>query len=198
LSCHLDISRFTLPLFCLISFLIGITGILEENYEMRLEQEILRYADRELLEKLKAIKHDSSSPESLRSTINEAIELVKLLHERTEQTQNLEQNSQRYDRYYTIPLFAFFSSEALSHYFTSTEGEPEDRRFRDILDIYVRCLYPAGDILPIGYKYIDFPFIVFTSYSLNELRNKIFTDKYLLNSHELNILSLILSRRTED
>jgi hypothetical protein len=177
---------------------IPVTGILEENYEMRLEQEILRYADRELLEKLKAIKHDSSSPESLRSTINEAIELVKLLHERTEQTQNLEQNSQRYDRYYTIPLFAFFSSEALSHYFTSTEGEPEDRRFRDILDIYVRCLYPAGDILPIGYKYIDFPFIVFTSYSLNELRNKIFTDKYLLNSHELNILSLILSRRTED
>jgi ATP-binding cassette subfamily B protein len=27
LSCHLDISRFTLPLFCLISFLIGITNI---------------------------------------------------------------------------------------------------------------------------------------------------------------------------
>lgn len=72
--------------------------------------------------------------------------------------------------------------------------EPEDERFRDILAAYIRLLYPVGNILPIGNNYQDFPFVVFRSYSLEEMRQKVFTDKYLLSSNELNVLNLILSK----
>lgn len=115
-----------------------------------------------------------------------------MLQEERNKTQRFEQNSQRFDQYYALPLFTFLSGEAMSQYFASSEEEPEDRRFRDILDIYIHSLYPVGNILPISHKYIDFPFIVFNSYSLNEMRSKLFTDKYLLTSNELNVLNLIL------
>ena len=73
------------------------------------------------------------------------------------------------------------------------EEEPDDQRFRDILATYVSSLYPVNNILPIGYKYKDFPFIVFRSYSLNEIRSRIFMDKYFLTSTDLNILNLLFS-----
>jgi len=38
-----------------------------------------------------------------------------------------------------------------------------------------------------------FPFIIFKSYALGEMRYKMFADKYLLVSNELNILNLLLS-----
>lgn len=174
---------------------IPVAGILEESYEMRLEQEIFKYANSELLEKMDDIRRSSTTPESLRSALNDAIELVELLHEERNKTQRFEQNSQRFDQYYALPLFTFLSGEAMSQYFASNEEEPEDRRFRDILDIYIQSLYPVGNILPISHKYIDFPFIIFNSYSLNEMRSKLFTDKYLLTSNELNVLNLILSQR---
>ena len=72
--------------------------------------------------------------------------------------------------------------------------EPEDRQFRDILSAYMREMYPVDSVMPIGHKYQDFPFIVFRSYSLEQSRAKMFTDKYLLSSNELNVLNLILSK----
>ena len=88
---------------------------------------------------------------------------------------------------------SFISKEAINQYFTSEEEEPEDLRFRDILEAYIRSLYPVGDILPIGYHYQEFPFLLFRSYSLKEMRNKLFTEIYFLTSSELNILNLILA-----
>jgi hypothetical protein len=166
----------------------------EENYKMRLGQEILTFDNDELLGKMYEISRSSKSPESLRSAINDAIDLVNLLRGQPNKTQRLEQNSQYFDQYYALPLFTFISAEAMSQYFTSNYEEPEDQRFRDILATYIQSVYPVGNILPIGHKYKDFPFIVFRSYSLNEIRNKIFTDKYFLTSNELNVLNLILSK----
>ena len=86
----------------------------------------------------------------------------------------------------------------MQEYFADSKlEEPEDRRFRDILSAYVRSLYPVNSVMPIGYKYQDFPFIVFRSYSLQQSREKIFTDKYLLSSNELNVLNLILSKKID-
>jgi hypothetical protein len=81
----------------------------------------------------------------------------------------------------------------MKQYFESNPEEPEDQRFKDILSTYIRSLYPVGNVLPIGHTYKEFPFVVFRSYSLGEIRNKLFTEKYLLNSQELNVLNLILS-----
>ena len=82
----------------------------------------------------------------------------------------------------------------MSQYFANEPQEPEDERFRDILATYIRLLYPVGNVLPIGYNYHSFPFVVFRSYCLEEVRRKIFTDKYLFSSHELNVLNLILCK----
>lgn len=125
------------------------------------------------------------------------MELVEKLKNASEKTQRLYQKSQHIDQYYALPLFAFISGKVMSEYFASGVEEPEDERFRDILAVYIRSLYPVGNILPIGHNYRNFPFVVFRSYSLEEIRQKLFTEKYLLNSHELNVLNLILSQIIE-
>jgi hypothetical protein len=168
----------------------------EEKYEMQLEQQIRTYATDELLRNMLAISHSRQSPESLKSVMKDAIKLIDLLREAVSKTQRLEQNSQRFDQYYALPLLAFISGEVMSEYFGNEPEEPEDQQFRDIMVTYIRTLYPVNNILPISYKYKDFPWVIFISYSLGELRTKLFTDKYLLNSSELNVLNLILSKQT--
>ena len=123
------------------------------------------------------------------------MELVKELTNSVDKTQRFEQSSQRKDRYYALPLFAFIAGEVFREYFASNPEEPKYQDFRNILTQYIQALYPVGNVLPIGDKYQDFPFVVFRSYSLEQIREKIFTDKYLLSSNELNILNLILSEK---
>jgi len=168
---------------------------LEETYHMRV-LDIATYANEELWQNMHAISRRKSYPEGLRSTIKDAIELVKNLRDGVNTTQRLEQNSQHSDQYYALPLFAFISGEVMSEYFANEPEESKDQRFRNILAAYIRLLYPVGNILPIGHNYQDFPFVIFRSYSLKEVRRKIFTDKYLLSSNELNVLNLILSQET--
>ncbi|MEG5062928.1 ATP-binding protein [Microcoleus sp. B3-A4] len=168
-----------------------------EKYQMRLREQIQKCVDNQLLEKMYRIRDSESYPENVRSAIRGgAIELLQFLNSDVEKTQYFEEQSQQFDRYYAIPLFAFVSGEEMQEYFADSKlEEPEDRRFRDILSAYVRSLYPVDSVMPIGHKYQDFPFIVFRSYSLEQSREKIFTDKYLLSSNELNVLNLILSKQ---
>jgi len=58
----------------------------------------------------------------------------------------------------------------MSQYFAEEPEEPEDLRFRDILFTYLRSLYPVTNILPIGDNYQEFPFLVFRSSVLAEMR----------------------------
>jgi len=170
---------------------------LEESYQMRLYEEIKQCVNDEFLHKMYWIRDSKSSPANLIAAIRGgAIELVKLLNGEIEKSQWLEEYSQQFDRYYAIPLFAFVSAEEMKEYFADSRlEEPEDRRFRDILSAYVRSIYPVESVMPIGHKYHEFPFIVFRSYSLEQSREKVFTDKYLLSSNELNVLNLILSKQ---
>src|SRR6476661_2725432 len=170
---------------------------LEENYQMALNREIRKCLDAKLLEKMERIRDSESYPENVRSAIRGgAIELLQFLNGDVEKTQYFEEQSQQLDRYYAIPLFAFVSGEEMQEYFADSKlEEPEDRRFRDILSACVRSTYPIDSVMPIGHKYHEFPFIVFRSYSLEQSREKIFTDKYLLSSNELNVLNLILSKQ---
>jgi hypothetical protein len=170
---------------------------LDENYQMRLNGEIRKCLENQLLKKMEMLRDSTSSPENVKSAIRGgAIELLQFLNGEVEKTQYFEQQSQQFDRYYAIPLFAFVSGEEMQEYFADTRlEEPEDRRFRDILSAYVRSTYPIDSVMPIGHKYHEFPFIVFRSYSLEQSREKMFTDKYLLSSNELNVLNLILSKQ---
>ena len=166
----------------------------QENYEMDLHKKISHNTNAKLLKKLRTISYSRVYPESLRSATLGAIELVGLLGKQERRTQWLEQNSQRFDQYYAVPLYIFTSSEAMKDYFSSNIEELEGETFRDILETYMRCVFPINNTLPIGSQYGEFPFIVFTSYSLGEMRNKLFTEEQLLTSNELNVLNLILSQ----
>lgn len=170
---------------------------LDENYQMRLNGEIRKCLENQLLKKMEMVRDSKSSPENVKSAIRGgAIELLQFLNDDLEKTQYFQQQSQQFDRYYAIPLFAFVSGDRMQEYFADTRlEEPEDRMFRDILSAYVRSTYPIDSVMPIGHKYREFPFIVFRSYSLEQSREKMFTDKYLLSSNELNVLNLILSKQ---
>lgn len=167
---------------------------LEETYIMPLVK-IAKTANSELWHNMQTISRSSSYSETLQFAIKDAMELVQKLTDSVDKTQRFEQSSQRTDQYYALPLFAFIAGEVFSEYFASNPEEPKYQHFRDILTQYIRALYPVGNVLPIGDKYQDFPFVVFRSYSLEQIREKIFTDKYLLSSNELNILNLILSEK---
>ncbi|MGK7873220.1 MAG: helicase C-terminal domain-containing protein [Xenococcaceae cyanobacterium] len=166
---------------------------IEETYKIQLDK--LVNLSGELLNNLLAISLSSDYQENLRFATSNAIDLLNKLREQNDKSQRLEQNSQRLDQYYALPLFTFLNGKGMKEYFAEGE-EAEEAKFRYILEIYVRSLYSADNMLPIGDRYEDFPFVVFSSYSLEEVRDKIFTDKYLLNSNELNVLNLILSKET--
>ncbi len=167
---------------------------LEETYQIGL-LDIATHANQELWRNMQEISRSTSYPENLRAAVKDAIELVKKLRD-IDKSQKLEQYSQHSDQYYALPLFAFISGDVMRDYFATQPEEPEDETFRKILANYIRLLYPVGNILPISDKYREFPFVVFRSYSLKEMRKKYFTNKYLLTSNELNVLNLILSKDT--
>ncbi len=166
---------------------------MEENYLLQLEAQVKTYATDDLLNKMLSIRYSTDYPEPLRSAIAGAIEFANKLREPVKKSQWFEQTSRQADQYYTLPLFVSIAPELMRDYFSQGE-ESENAPFRDILSAYIRSLYPAGDILPIGCNYKEFPFIIFRCYSFAEMRNKIFTDKYLLSSNELNVLNLILAK----
>ena len=62
-----------------------------------------------------------------------------------------------------------------------------------LLALYARALFPIEGLLPLGYEYEEFPFVIFNSSSLPELRGKLFAEKQLYASSELDVLNLILT-----
>ncbi len=168
---------------------------LEETYEIRLEEQIRKYATEDLVEKMWAISKSNQYPDNLRSQLRDgAMELVNLLRGDINKTQWFELSSQNSDQYYALPLFVFISGETLREYFKGQPEEEAEREFRSLLSRYVHSLYPAYNTLPIGRQYREFPFLIFRSYSLGEMRVNMLSDRYLLNSHELNVLNLILAQ----
>jgi hypothetical protein len=158
---------------------------------MRL-QEIERHARSDILKKMIAIRKSADYPANLKTLVNRGIDLIGELIDPQEYTQRLQQKSSWSDQYYAIPLFAFLVGDIIRDYFASEQKEPEKQSFYEILNRYIRQLYPCDQVLPIGTRYRDFPFLIFRSYSLQQMRSQCFRDRYLLTSNELNILNLIL------
>ena len=161
----------------------------EEVYRLKIDDKTVTLADI-----LSELETDTRLSETIQTSIKNALDLVKELEKQKYLNQKLEQENQYSDRFYAVPLFIFIVNETFTNYYKNKEVEPEDRRFRDLLETYVSSLFPISQVIPIGYKYEKIPFLVFRSYSLKEMRNKQFSDKYLMNSKELNILNLILAR----
>ncbi|PSF37123.1 hypothetical protein C7H19_11840 [Aphanothece hegewaldii CCALA 016] len=169
--------------------------IMREKYELPCQQEYIN--NDQLLNKLLAISYQEEYHTALRLAAYDAIDLINELQSQQDNnmTQILEQTSQRFDQSYSIPLFVLISKTEMKEYFSSkkTHTEIEGNSFRDYLETYLKTRFPITNVLPIGRQYEEFPFLVFTSYSFNQLREQIFTERQMFISHELNILNLILS-----
>ncbi len=161
----------------------------EEVYRLKIDEQTINLA-----EILSELQQEHYLSESTKALIRKTLQLVEELEQQKHRHQRLEQDSQYPDQYYAVPLFIFLVGDVFSVYFSNQEIEPEDQRFRQLLEFYVNSIFSIGQVAPIGYKYEKFPFLFFRSYSLREMRNKSFSDKYLMNSKELNILNLILAQ----
>lgn len=113
-----------------------------------------------------------------------------------------EQESRHVDQPYALPLSVFLLHKEMSDHFGG-EHEPQDQEnqlrlpFHTLLARYIRTLYPADTMLPIGQHYNEFSFLVFRSLNASEARSKIFTGKYLFISRKLNIINMLLSSMRE-
>jgi hypothetical protein len=171
----------------------------EENYSMRLALDLQKWSkDADMLHRMYAMSNSPDYIDELRSAIREALDLIGLLQQKPENSQRLNQSSERNDQYYAIPLFCLISAEVLENYFATNPEEPEETFFKKLLFNYVRTLYPIEGLLPIGSNYREFPFILFKSYDLRQARSKTFTEKYIMTSRELNVLNLILSEEKSE
>ncbi len=161
----------------------------DEIYRLKIDDKTINLA-----EILSELQQDISLSENIQVLIGDALQLIEELEKQKYRNQRLEQENKYLDRYYAVPLFVFLVNETFSTYFRNKEIEPEDQRFRDLLEVYVSSVFPIGQVIPIGYRYEKIPFLIFRSYSLKEMRERQFSDKYLMNSKELNILNLILAQ----
>jgi hypothetical protein len=109
----------------------------------------------------------------------------------------LSQESRNPDQYYALPLVTFLQGKIFKQYFAEIAEEPEENAFRWPLSAYVRTLYPITSVLPIGDYYEEFPFLLFRSFNLKEIRQRIFSDTHLLISNEMNVLNMLLAYRQQ-
>ncbi len=171
---------------------------LQERYLMQLEEKLRSAKGGELYRRMQHIALSDDYPPSLSSAMHKALELLDRLNDASpEITQLLTQDSRNPDQYYALPLLVFLQEKILKAHFSEKPEEPEENSFRWLLSTYARTLYPITSVLPIGDDYEEFPFLLFRSFNLKEIRNRIFSDTHLLISNEMNVLNMLLSYRNE-
>jgi hypothetical protein len=177
---------------------------ISEDHLFRLAQDIQRYANQTLIQKMYVIaSHKKTYTEQVRTPIRVALELIKKIEQtRVDRTQLVRQKSRGTDRYYAIPQSFFTSRNAFEDYFKqkkmlnlfSQEDWKGDDNFRSLLGHYLHAYYPVENIVPVTSDYDTFPYVLFRSHSLPEARKNRFTERYMFTSNEFNILNVILSR----
>lgn len=163
---------------------------LAKSYQFSL-MKILKTNSQELLAILYSITNSEEYHDNLRYATGEAIDLIKEIEQETKRTLYLDESSEYEDQYYALPLFTLLDLQTISEYLP--EDLETENTFKKILTYYLKSLYYVYNILPIGSSYEKFPFILFRSYSLKQMRQQVFKKQYLFNSSELNIVNLILS-----
>jgi hypothetical protein len=178
---------------------------MQEAYWMQFERVLKENKARniDLLNAMYALSADDRYPPSFQTALKDAIALIKALQEMAEhKIPHYEQESSHTDQHYALPLATFLTYKEMIEHFTGkhepdNEDNPLQLPFHTLLKRYVRTLYPADSMLPIGKQFDEFPFLVFRSLNLREARSRIFTGKYLFMSQELNIINMLLSSTKE-
>jgi len=156
--------------------------------------QVSKYATPEFINALENIWR-KNYPQDIKNEIYFALDFIQKLKQNEEITQQLSDSSNFSDQYFAVPLHFLVADETLRRSFTEeSENSPVSHRFRMLLERYVKALYPATDFLPIGNGFVDFPWVIFKSYDLAQIRRGLFRANYFLNSRSLNLLNLILFR----
>jgi hypothetical protein len=178
---------------------------MQEAYWMQFERvlEHNKAQGIDLVNTMYSLSLDDRYPPSFQTALKDGIALIRALQDMAEhKIPHYEQESSHTDQHYVLPLAVFLTQKEMSEHFAGKhEPENQDNPFRlpfhTLLARYIRALYPADSMLPIGEQYDDFPFLVFRSLNVHEARSKMFTGKYLFMSQELNILNMLLSSTQE-
>jgi len=169
-------------------------GMLAEHYTMQ-ARDALRTLTPALERQMWAMVYARDRyTERLRVALRAALELIGELRSVAAHTQAVEQHGARADRFYVLPLPLFAMQAAFQAYCAVQGDEPADASFRELLEQYVRVLYPAEQVLPLGMHYDQFPFLVIQSTNLPLLRAKVFTDRQVLASTTFNVLNVLLAQ----
>jgi len=172
---------------------------MQERYWLQVERvEDSEEKKPDLLATMYALSNDREYPESLHMALRDAISLIKALKSvEASKISYYAQESYHTDQHYTIPLVTFAVADSMREFFASNQEHKSasEATFHSLLSAYVQRLYPANSLLPIGEQFDEFPFIVFRSLNLEEVRRKMFTGKYLFMSHEFNIINMLLSSK---
>ncbi|MEH1965389.1 ATP-binding protein [Nostoc sp.] len=131
--------------------------------------------------------------ENIKNEILFAIDFIEHLLQNEGNTQQISDSSNFSDQYLAIPIHFLLKDEILQSSFIGDANSLMSYDFRILLERYIKALYPANDFLPIGNGYPDFPWVIFKSYDLAQIRRSLFKANYFLNSRSLNLLNLILS-----
>ena len=156
--------------------------------------QVSKYATPEFINALGNITR-KNYPEDIKNEISVALDFIQELKQNEEITQQLSDSSNFSDQYFAVPLHFLVADETLRRSFTEESANSSvSYKFRMLLERYVKALYPATDFLPIGNGFVDFPWVIFKSYDLAQIRRGLFRANYFLNSRSLNLLNLILFR----
>lgn len=139
---------------------------------------------------VKAYK-DPNLSQQLKGELKKAGETLRYFRQNNAQvSMSLKDTTQAGDRFLAMPLVTPFIYDEFKEYI-EIEG---DNTFKDILQSYIKAYYSVGDVLPISSDYENIPFITFRSAALKNMRNRIYNNRYMFCSSELNLLNLLLLR----
>jgi len=138
-------------------------------------------------------------PDQLYLLMEKARDLLwRLQQANDDETQQFTQSSTYLDQYAALPLLAFLVPEVVEDYFATEKDDLDPLPFRHILAGLLKTWYPAETILPIGDDYRSYPFLIFRSFNLEEIRHRLFSGSSLFASYEMNVLNMLLSTQTDD
>ena len=166
----------------------------KSSYSIDPYEQILNYVTPEFINALNKIGQGNYS-QSLKNEICFTLDFFEHLMQNEGNTQQISDSTNFSDQYAAIPLHFLVMDETLNSYFTGDENSPESQEFRSLLERYVKALYPATDFLPIGEGFVNFPWVIFKSYDLTQIRRSLFSANYFINSRSLNLMNLILARK---
>ena len=167
---------------------------LGQKYLFEMRERAHSQRGKQALAILLQLEGDTTLPEQALMLIKKAKDLLwEFQQVPDEKTLQFVQSSQFLDQYVAVPILAFLVPEVFEGYFTSDQDDQNPLPFREILANLLQTWYPAETMLPIGVDYQTYPFLIFRSYSLSEIRHRIFAGNSVFASYEMNILNMLLS-----